>query len=665
MRKRAPFLVALVVTALAGPAATAVAIPPPIGGLTPIPGACITESAVPGCTTDPGAGDVNGLAVRPGGTVLYVLQGSSAADNSQGALLAYSRDPQTGAIGARISCRAYGTAGLPGCVGDPALYSPHGLALAPDGTGLYVTSQPDFRGALIAYATDPQTGAIGNPTSCFLEAGNAGCGPVPVQRAYGLDYVKGVAVSPDGKAVYTVASAPHGGVAAFARLSTDGSLTAELRCASGAASPTGDAGPGKCDLPVDTAVNSGSAIAATNKAVYVSSDQGTDANGDVVAYARDAAAGTLTGRLNCFSETSFPGCAGRFGLVAPFALAVSPDGKDLYAAGLDTTLNGTRGQLTTIRIAGNASLSLVEGCLGTVAADTCTTAKGIRNVTSIAPSGDGGQLYAADTADGNAGSVTAFGLSQALPATPALSCLAGVAIGGCSTAATVHYPGAIAVSPNGRFVYSGSHSGTTGLGAIQAYSRELAPSCSASSASTSAGVAVSVPLACTDPNGDSLTLSIVGGKPAHGVLGTIDQAARTTLYTPADGFVGHDSFMYTASDGRAGTTAASAGIDVAAAPDPSPGPGPDPSPGPGPGPGPGPDPSPGPTAATCKVPKLVGLRLTRAKKKLAKAHCKLGKVRRPKHRRNGLVVVQQSPKSGVATKKRVAVRLGKLRRVAK
>src|SRR3954452_12271801 len=107
MRNRTPFLVALVAAALAVPTATADAIPPPIGGLTPIPGACVTESAVAGCTTDPGGGGANALAIRPGGAVLYVVQGSSAADDSQGALMAYARNPQTGAIGARISCRAY------------------------------------------------------------------------------------------------------------------------------------------------------------------------------------------------------------------------------------------------------------------------------------------------------------------------------------------------------------------------------------------------------------------------------------------------------------------------------------------------------------------------------------------------------------------------------
>src|SRR4051794_14812994 len=447
------------------------AIPPPIGGLTPR--SCVSEVALAGCKTDPGAGDVTAVAVRPNGTVLYVVQGSSAQDDSHGALFAYARDPATGAVGARISCRAYNVANLPGCVQDSTLFNAHSLAIGPGGVGLYVTTQSDLHGTLLAYATDGSTGAIGGLLSCFDRSGAQACGSGTFKRAYGLDGLKDVAVSPDGRAVYTVGASQHGGVAAFGRLSTDGSLTTELRCAAGTATPTGDGGAGKCDLPVDPAVDSASAVAVTNKAVYVSSDQGTNGNGSVVAYARDAAAGTLTGRLNCFSESSFSGCSGRFGLVAPFELTASPDAKTLYASGLDASL-ATGGQLTTIRLAADGSLSLVAGCLGTVAQDTCTQASAVRNVTALAPSPDGNQLYAADTADGNAGSVSAFALGQGLPGVPSLSCLAGVAASGCGTSATVHYVGALAATADGRFVYSGSHSGSGGIGAIQVFARELA-----------------------------------------------------------------------------------------------------------------------------------------------------------------------------------------------
>src|SRR4051812_36271127 len=97
-------LISIAVIVLALPASAA-AIPPPIGGLTPVPGGCLTEEPTPGCTTDPGASVVD-VAVSPSGKVLYVLQGPGATSNSLGAVIAYARDPGTGQVGARISCRA-------------------------------------------------------------------------------------------------------------------------------------------------------------------------------------------------------------------------------------------------------------------------------------------------------------------------------------------------------------------------------------------------------------------------------------------------------------------------------------------------------------------------------------------------------------------------------
>ena len=69
------------------------------------------------------------------------------------------------------------------------------------------------------------------------------------------------------------------------------------------------------------------------------------------------------------------------------------------------------------------------------------------------------------------------------------------------------------------------------------------------SGSTAVGQAVSVPLACLDPDGDPLTLSAVD-PPAHGSLGAIADGKVT--YTPADGYFGPDSFTYRADDGDGG-----------------------------------------------------------------------------------------------------------------
>jgi hypothetical protein len=67
-------------------------------------------------------------------------------------------------------------------------------------------------------------------------------------------------------------------------------------------------------------------------------------------------------------------------------------------------------------------------------------------------------------------------------------------------------------------------------------------------ATTVANQAHSVVLACSDPNGDKITLAIVG-KPRHGTLGGLARATGSVLYRPFPGYAGADSFTYTASDG--------------------------------------------------------------------------------------------------------------------
>ena len=59
------------------------------------------------------------------------------------------------------------------------------------------------------------------------------------------------------------------------------------------------------------------------------------------------------------------------------------------------------------------------------------------------------------------------------------------------------------------------------------------------SRTTAVGEPVSVPLTCTDPDGDALTLSIVDG-PSKGSLGSI--SGHSVTYTPDAGEFGADSF---------------------------------------------------------------------------------------------------------------------------
>ncbi len=72
-----------------------------------------------------------------------------------------------------------------------------------------------------------------------------------------------------------------------------------------------------------------------------------------------------------------------------------------------------------------------------------------------------------------------------------------------------------------------------------------------------------MPLTCTDPDGDALTLAIVDG-PAKGSLGAI--AGDAVTYTPDAGEFGSDSFTYAASDGTADSDPATVSITITRAP---------------------------------------------------------------------------------------------------
>jgi hypothetical protein len=95
------------------------------------------------------------------------------------------------------------------------------------------------------------------------------------------------------------------------------------------------------------------------------------------------------------------------------------------------------------------------------------------------------------------------------------------------------------------------------------------PACDPVTVSTPRGTAAAVTLACTDPDGDAITLEKAAG-PSHGTLGAIDQGAKKVTYTPAAGYSGPDSFTYRATDGTATSPAATVSITVVAPPNTAP-----------------------------------------------------------------------------------------------
>ncbi|MGH1564531.1 DUF6801 domain-containing protein [Mumia sp. DW29H23] len=139
---------------------------------------------------------------------------------------------------------------------------------------------------------------------------------------------------------------------------------------------------------------------------------------------------------------------------------------------------------------------------------------------------------------------------------------------GASEAATLHMPGrftiaATLVAANGTVVGSegavkltcdldaAGPNGDGVFGAIPiAAPANQPPVAKNVSVTTEAGTAVAVTLDASDPEGDDLTYTTTA--PAHGSL---SGTAPNLTYTPSAGYVGTDSFTYTANDGTSTSTA--------------------------------------------------------------------------------------------------------------
>ena len=114
------------------------------------------------------------------------------------------------------------------------------------------------------------------------------------------------------------------------------------------------------------------------------------------------------------------------------------------------------------------------------------------------------------------------------------------------------------------FTYTASDGAATSAPATASITITRPPSCQDVARRTAAGSAVNVPLTCTDPDGDPLTLSIADG-PSKGSLGAI--ASGSVTYTPDAGAFGTDTFTYGATDGTAASAPATVSITITRPPE--------------------------------------------------------------------------------------------------
>lgn len=258
--------------------------------------------------------DLTGVAVNPDGDSVYVLGSfdsnaittfNRASDGS----LAYA-----GCIGNRDESDER----VRGCVKSkhPSLHEPEGIAVSPDGRSVYVGS--DFGDAVTRFRQTRDGGL--SYVGCVASNGRYGCRPVDSNS---IDSVVGLAVSPDGRSLYT-ASLDHGAVARFDR-GAHGGLTYRGCYSSGGIEASRDCR----NTPRGTLHFAESVqVSPDGNSVYVGDDLA------IVAFDRGRGGGL--GYDNCYSDATRLDCREAPQFSGADDLAISPDGRSLYAAGYDS-----------------------------------------------------------------------------------------------------------------------------------------------------------------------------------------------------------------------------------------------------------------------------------------------------------------------------------------
>lgn len=429
-------------TVLAGMMAAgtdALAKPAPPGRLVQAhgPSGCVHPNPTGTCGRARAITVPNSIAVSPDGRNVYVAAFKS---NS---VAVFRRDPRSGALHqlpGKLGCIAQKSTRT--CQFGRALAAPIGVAVSPDGRNVYVAATGSD--ALSVFARNRRSGAIRQrtgPVGCISNRPGAGCA-----GGRALNEPIQVAVSPDGKRVYVAARSFPSAVSIFDRR-PDGSL----RQAPGAPGCVSMAGNGGCTAGRAMKTPWDIQVSPDSRHVYVT---GSNSNAVAVLTRTPDGLAQAADASGCVALGAREGCTGGRALGGPVGVTVSPDGKSLYVASIDSDAIAI-----FKRTPASGALSQAAGkaaCVGQSGAARCSSGRVLDGVHDALVSPDGRNVYTISE-EINAISVFARSPSGALAQLPGKwACLIRGGVLGCPAGQGLTAAVAIAASPDGRNLYTGS-----------------------------------------------------------------------------------------------------------------------------------------------------------------------------------------------------------------
>jgi DNA-binding beta-propeller fold protein YncE len=442
------------------------------GGCLVAPEAKSAESGTNTCGEGKGLFGAAAVAVSPDGSNVYVASGTAGATaaSSFGAIAVLKRDAASGAIAETSCVSSDGTDGRDGasgaCTQSSALLGADGVTVSPDGSTVYVTASGS--GSVVAFARNQESGAL-TRLGCFQLTRPIGSACV---QSNIFTTAGAILTSAAGNALY-VAERKQGAI------STLSPQPAEV--VAGAATPPAPtlnslftatiptkffANPcvavndldGACTLGIATQGIEGLVLSPDGQQLYAVA-AGSDA---VDTFTHDAN-GVLT-ETGCLKASPPPGLCGASRLLeSPTSLAVSPDGQDVYVGDesedrgrIDVLArNPTTGALSDASCVESPpeedSEENEQGEEGEEesppAPDPCVTVPGLADVSSVAVSGDGSEVYAIGSS-----SAVVFTRERGSGKLSELSCAASEDKQ-CTSFPSIEGTGGAAISPDGRDVY--------------------------------------------------------------------------------------------------------------------------------------------------------------------------------------------------------------------